>query len=191
MFLATGMPEQCDCDPPRTEEMHRNCAGTPGRADLCVPIGLSWEDFRPGAAALSFNARGGLAEDGGRTELRESEKQSPGNTFRAPTKLRQKVVIGPNFQVTWVITSFYSAWLESSCNQWIHEWHGKMSFFPCAQVMGTGCDMHGMRQKAMAMALTTTRFGFSGEYERLWVSLYLATIFGWQKLQSYFLCRSI
>lgn len=164
----------CVCSVNKIHSRQWRCTEIVLTEQAYVPIGLELRGFQTWSCCTFFNMMEHLPEDGPHTERDHSwEREREGSRDLVATSEPwwSWGTSGhiPRLFSTWAITSsVYLIWFGSSCNQWSHEWHEKMSFFfPHAWVMGAGWDVHRMRQ---ALALTTAWFGCSGESERLWVS---------------------
>lgn len=154
--------------------MHRDCAGQ----SRCVfPLDLSWEDVRPGAAALCFSVRGSLSKDVPHVDGEHSWETEGnialvaaleawwrwGRKWSYPQILQLLTLSHP-----FCLFNLVSVFLQPMRSRVTWE----MSFLsPCAWLIGAGVDGYRRRQAfAMATVLPTIRFGSSRASERLWVS---------------------
>lgn len=150
-----------------------------------------------GLELLPFQREGeslwGWITQGGRTELREGRKQSPGNTFRALIKLRQKGVISSDSSVTQAIPSFWfiqSALGLLATNGVMVAWGNVLSPL-CMGERGRGGMSTGWGKALQGLWLWLPRgLGFLGNM-RDCALVSLDTIFGGQRLQSYSLYQWI
>lgn len=144
----------------------RRCTDT----QACVSIGLELRERQAWSCCPIM--RTSLWRMGHTWRESTAERQRESNIFRTLWNWGRNGHIPRLLSYLSYPVLVYSVWFGSSCNQSSHEWRGKMSFFPCAWVMGTGWDMHRMKQAfATAMALPTTKFGSSKESDWSWVSL--------------------